>query len=321
MKPANLFPVTVTLLLLAGLVIASDGAVAGAKAALATCGNLILPALFPFFVVSYLISGLGLPGYLGSRLQRPMALLFGTSGTGASVFLLGILGGYPLGAAVLADLVQRGELPQEEARRLLAFCNNSGPAFLVGAVGVGLFRSAGVGLLVYGVHLLSALLTGLFLSGTRLPAPAAEPVHLASISLSVALPEAISKAAGQILQICGYITFFGAVTGTLEELGLFSAIYGQLAAHTGLSLQCTRALCCGVLELGSGIGALQGAALSPGTLALCSFLTGFGGLSVCLQTAGVLQGSGIPVVWHVAGRLCCGGLGAFIMVTIASFML
>lgn len=310
-----------TLLLLAALVISSDGAVRGAKSAMETCASVIIPCLLPFFTVSLLINRLGLPVWLGSMLQGPMALLFGVSGTGAGVFILGILGGYPVGAGVIADLLQRGELDRNEAKKLLAFCNNSGPAFLIGAAGIGVFRSAAAGLLLYAVHILAAVVTGLFLSGTRCPAPPSDKVLIASANLSEALPEAIGKAAGQIVQICGYVVFFGAVTGVLEELGIFSAVYGSLAVYTPLTLQHTRSLCMGLLELGCGIGAMAGTSLTPQALALCSFITGFGGLSVCFQTMGVLAGTGIKLRHHLLGRLCCGGIGAFITFTIASILL
>ena len=51
--------------------------------------------------------------------------------------LLGVTGGYPLGADAVARLRRSGALTREQAERALAFCNNSGPAFLVGAAGVG----------------------------------------------------------------------------------------------------------------------------------------------------------------------------------------
>lgn len=319
---SNSLAVAVTTLLLIALVTASDGAVSGAKASLTTCAGIIIPCLFPFFVVSYLAGSLSLPNYLGRRLQKPMALLFGTSGTGAGLFVLGILGGYPLGAAVIADHVRRGDISQEEGNKLLCFCNNSGPSFLIGAAGIGIFRSAAVGMLLYLIHMLSAVITGLFLSGTDMPQEtASDPVFIASANLSSALPDAISKAALQILQICGYMVFFGAVTGTLEELGAFSAVYGSIAAHTPLPLQYCRALCTGLLELGCGIGALSGAPLTPQSLTVCSLLTGFGGLSVCMQTAGVLSGTGIKLRYHLLGRICCAGIGAFLMFTISSFLL
>ena len=322
MKRSNLMALLPTLVLLCALTLASDGAVDGAKAALQTCAWVIIPCLFPFLTVSLLINRLGLPLWLGSKLQGPMSLLFGVSGTGAGVLILGLLGGYPAGAAIIADLLERGELEREEAKKLLAFCNNSGPAFLIGAMGIGIFHSAAAGLLLYGVHILAAFITGLFLSGTEQPPIKKEDkVFIASANLSAALPEAMTKAVPQILQICGYVVFFGAICGCLREMGILESLCGALALYTPLTLQHARGLCMGLLELGCGIGAMAGSTLSPAALTLCSLITGFGGRSVCFQTAGVLQQSGIGLRHHILGRLCCGGIGAFIMYTIASILL
>lgn len=321
MKKSNFAAFALTTALLVALVIASDGAVQGAQAALTTCSGIIIPCLFPFFVVSYLAGNLGLPAYLGNKLQKPMSLLFGTSGTGAGIFILSILGGYPLGAAVIADHVHRGDISQQEGNKLLPFCNNSGPSFLIGAIGIGVFRSAPVGVLLYGIHVLSAVITGLFLSGTETPKCSLSPILIASANLSSALPEAISKAALQIVQICGYVIFFGAVAGTLEELGAFSAVYGSIAAYTPLPLQYCRAICMGLLELGCGIGAMAGTPITPQALTICSLLTGFGGLSVCMQTAGVLADTGIKLRYHILGRICCAGIAAFLTFTISSILL
>lgn len=321
MKKTNLASFALTILLLVALVIASDGAVQGAKASLTTCSGIIIPCLFPFFVVSYLAGNLGLPAYLGSKLQTPMSLLFGTSGTGAGIFILGILGGYPLGAAVIADHIHRGDISAQEGRKLLTFCNNSGPSFLIGAIGIGVFHSAPVGVLLYGIHILSAIITGLFLSGTDTPKLSPAPILIASANLSSALPDAISKAALQIVQICGYVIFFGAVAGTLESLGVFSDFYGSIAAYTPLPLQYCRAICMGLLELGCGIGAMADAPVTAQTLTICSLLTGFGGLSVCMQTAGVLSDTDIKLRYHVFGRICCGSIGAFLTFTISSILL
>ena len=320
MKTKHHSPLWLALLLPIALVLASDSATEGAQTALHTCTTLIIPCLFPFFAVSLLVSGLGLPRWLGSKLQAPMALLFGVSGTGAGIFLLSILGGYPVGAALIADSLKRGELTKKEAETLLCFCNNSGPAFLVGAVGVGVFHSSAVGLLLYGVHILSAIITGMFLSGSA-PAASSPSVFIEAADLSVVLPDAVSKAVTQTLLVCGYVIFFGAVSGILEATGILSTLCGTLALNTPLTLHHARALCMGLLELGCGIGAMAGTALSPQALTLCAVLTGFGGISVALQTGGVLHGTDLPLYRHLLGRLCCGGISGFLMYSIASILL
>ncbi|MFR5421544.1 MAG: hypothetical protein ACLTG4_06075 [Oscillospiraceae bacterium] len=106
--------------------------------------------------------------------------LFGIGGAGASALLLGVTGGYPLGADAVARLRRSGTLTREQAERALAFCNNSGPAFLVGAAGVGVFHSAGYGLLLYGVHVLSAVIVGM-LFAPRSGGPPEERAQIAAV--------------------------------------------------------------------------------------------------------------------------------------------
>ena len=51
-----------------------------AKSGLALCYNVIIPSLFPFFVLSSLVVELGLAGYLGRLLEGLMRPLFHVSG-------------------------------------------------------------------------------------------------------------------------------------------------------------------------------------------------------------------------------------------------
>ena len=91
---------------------------------------------------------------------------------------------------------------------------------------------------------------------------------------------------------------FSVVTGMLDASGLLPALVGTLSARLGLELHFARALCTGVLELGTGIGAMQGLAPTPANLALAAFLIGWGGVSVHCQTAAVLAGTDIKSPAH-----------------------
>ena len=53
------------LLATVGLVAAPGEAIAGAKDGLALCGNVIIPSLFPFFVLASLVVDLGLAALSG----------------------------------------------------------------------------------------------------------------------------------------------------------------------------------------------------------------------------------------------------------------
>ena len=80
------------------------------------------------------------------------------------------------------------------------------------------------------------------------------------------------------------------------------------------------ALCTGVLELGTGIGAMQGLAPTPANLALAAFLTGWGGVSVHCQTAAVIAGTDIKSARHTVGRLLHGAVSALCMWVLANLL-
>lgn len=214
-----------------------------------------------------------------------------------------------MGASYISDMLERRQIDEREASHLLSFCNNSGPAFIMGAVGAGVFHSAGVGLLLYAIHIFSALLAGVLLrpQETVVSAPCAS---YAPESIKTALPEAVRQSVVSTLNVCGFVVCFTVLTGLLDALGLLSALTGAIAARFGLELHFVRAALTGVLELGSAVGAMQGLAATPANLALAAAILGWGGISVHFQTAAVLADADIKTAPHFRGRLMSAAIGA-----------
>lgn len=294
--------VTAALCALLEMILAPQQMIDSARYALRLCAELIIPSLFPFFVVSGLLNRLGFSARLAGRLSRPAARLYGISGAGATALFMGLIGGYPLGAAYIADMRRQGLISAEEGERLMGFCNNSGPAFLIGSIGAGVFGSARLGLGLYIIHILSALITGLFFRGSG--RYKAQMPHLPE-SRGSALIDSVRQAAQSILSVCGFIVCFCVIIGLMDAGGYFSLFAGRLASLTGLELHSARALLSGVLELGSGIGAMRGLSPSPVNLAIAAGIVGWGGVSVHFQTYAVLAESDIKGDLHLTGRLIC----------------
>lgn len=316
----NRLAVIICLCSFAALTLCSAQVIQSCRYAVELCLSLILPSLFPFFVLSVLLNRLGLPGYLG-RLLTPLASrVYGVTGAGASALLIGLTGGYPLGAAYIADMERSGAITAREGERLLAFCNNSGPAFIIGAVGAGAFGSGKAGLLLYLCHVLSAMLTGLFFRQKdycrEIP-----PLQLDTVYISQALPEAVKQAMGALLNVCGFVMCFTVLVGLLDAGGAFSLLCGQLSAAFGLELQFTHAALTGVLELGSAAGALRGLAPTPLNMALAAGILGWGGISVYFQTLAVLAGSKIKGALHFAGRLISASIGMVLAYALSMLLL
>ena len=141
----------------AALLFFPDVSAAAAREGVALCLQTVLPSLFPFFVLSSLLVQSDVPRLLSRAMAGVMYPLFGVSGAGASALILGLLGGYPVGARTVAELYGRGEIAREEAEQLLAFCNNSGPGFFLGVCGTAVFGSARAAFVIFFMVLLRLL--------------------------------------------------------------------------------------------------------------------------------------------------------------------
>ena len=283
------------------LIVFPDAAKDSVLSGLRLCAELIIPSLFPFFVAGTLLSELGIAAALGKRLSPISSRLFGASGCGTSAFFIGISGGYPIGASYIAELRRKGDISSGEASRLLVFCNNSGPAFIIGAAGIGVFRSAAAGLLLYAAHIVAALTWGIILRG-KAADTAHESVSAASYSLGEALTRSVKSSVSAVLSVCGFVVAFSVLTGLIDASGAVSQLAGHLSAVLGTELHWSRALLTGLLELGNGIGTMQGLAVSPVNLALAAFLLGWGGVSVYFQTCSVIAGTDIKTARYLTGR-------------------
>lgn len=291
------------------LLTASQEAVNCCKNSLTLCINLIIPSLFPFFVLSGLLINSGFPEIMGGFFGKSAERLFKVSGAGFSAFFIGICGGYPLGASCIVSMEEQGCISQKEAQRLLCFCNNTGPAFLVGAVGSGVFHSVKAGILLYIIHIISALICGILLSGKE-EFHSSPLVPRAAVSFSSALSSAVRSAVMNMLNVCGFVLTFGVFTGLLECGGFLPSLCNFLSLKSGIDYGLIRAFTIGLFELGGGVGAMSGMALNAQNLALAAFMVGFGGLSVHFQTLSLIADKNIKSGPHFAGRLLSAVLAA-----------
>ena len=276
---------------------------AAAAEALALCAGSVVPALFPFLVVSSLLLSLGLGELLSPMLAGLMEPLFRVDGVGSSALLLGLVGGYPIGAKTAADLYRGGRLSRPEAERLLAFCNNSNPVFLISVLGVGVFGSVRAGVWLWLIHLLSALLTGLLFRNHGGPArrQAGGTAAFQAVSLSAAFVAAVRESLSGMLSVCAFVTFFYVLARPLASLG------GWLGP-----------VLVGLTELFSLTPLLRPDRFG---FILASAMAGWGGLSVLCQTAAVLEGSGLRLQSCAAGKAVQGLLAGLLAALLAGYAL
>jgi len=296
-------------------------AVAAASEGLELCLNVIIPSLFPFFVISTLAVEMGLAEKMGRLIEPAMRRLFNVSGACASAFVLGFVGGYPVGARTAIALYERGECSRREAERLLSFCNNSGPAFILGVVGASVFADNRVGLLLYLVHGIASVLTGFcfrrWRGGSDSSRPRLRQGNRTQPGFAAAFTGGVKSSFASTLNICGFVIFFTVLIKMLVISGVLPAAAraaAWLLSPLGVDEDTARRLLTGVIEMSSGVWSLSAAAesLSAGA-AMAAFMLGWAGISVHCQTLSFLCDSGLSARTYIIGKLMHGLLSAVLV--------
>ncbi len=251
------------------LLSAHDTVAQAVRDGLLLCGQSIIPSLFPLFVAVSLLIGCGLGNFFSPR---------------TTALVLGLVGGYPMGAKAISALIDNGSLDQNSGQRLLLCCNNAGPAFILGIAGHSVFNSAAVGWALYAIHALSALILFALLPCKKMsPCSPQPPPSFARVFVST-----VSTGVTTMANICGFVI-------------LFLVVLRLLTAYTGLC----HPLLLGAIELTNGILSLPNTADG---FVLAAALLGFGGFSVHCQTAAVLEGSGLHLFPYLSAKLAQAGI-------------
>ena len=274
------------------LLLRPQKAASAVRAGLALCSGTVVPSLFPFFAAISLLLQLGAAEALGRLCAPIMRPLFRMRGVCALPLLAGLLGGYPSGAKTAASLYAQGRITRQEAELLLGFCDNCGPAFLLGCVGAGVLGNPDAGLWLYAVHILSAILAGILLcrlSGARGPVLLGSALPAAPVSFPQALTSSVTGALASTLNVCAFVVFFQVLSALPP------------APPPPLVL--------GILEMVGGVASLTP---GPGGFAAAAAIVGWGGLSVHCQAMSLAAPEGLSFRWHWAGKALQAVLSALL---------
>ena len=242
--------------------------------ALFVCASSLVPSLFPFMVISSLLTQ-SAPYLFGSSSRQ--SRLFDLPAASAVAVLLGSLCGFPMGVVTVAGLKRRGLIDRRQAQRLAAVSNNTGPAFVAEVIGASFWGSRTIGIKLYLIQLASAALLGaVFLAATakrpeeNRAAPRVVPAS-GGARFTVVFTEAVGQAALGIVRVCAFVVFFSVV------LDGAAILFPRLPAAAFAAISCVFEFTSGC-RLAASVGGRIGAAM-------CAFAIGFSGISVMAQSA------------------------------------
>ncbi len=308
------------------LLIFSKSNLPAVKSGLALWANSVVPSLFPFFVATELLMHTNIINIFGNILNPLMKPFFNIRGEGAFAFIMGIISGYPVGAKIASSLRQNNICSKEECERLLSFTNNSGPLFIIGTVGILMFKNTMIGLLLFITHLLGCVTVGFIFrywkknKNTFSNNPSIsykQPKKSASFSnLGEILSESITSSISTILLIGGFVVIFSSIISILNASGFFSSLtilFSPLFDFLHIDTSFIQGILTGLLELTNGIQIISSIACKKISfnIIFTAFLLGFGGISIFLQVWSITSKTDLSIKPYLIGKLLHGTLAAF----------
>ncbi len=279
------------------LILDSKTAVAGATEGIEMCLRTVIPSLLPFFVLSIMLtstaSGINIP------FLRGLGTVCGIPKGSEHILLVGLLGGYPVGAQTVTQAYHSGHLTKQDAHRMLGFCSNAGPSFFFGLAG-SLFSSKTTVLLLWFIHILSAMIVAAIIPGkTR------RKCELNSRT-PVTLPDALWKAMRIMAGVCGWILVFRILIAFIDHWFIWMLPESVRIVTTGL------------LEAANGCIRLLQVQSELIRYIICSVILGFGGICVGMQTVYVTGELGTG--WYFPGKIL-QTLFSFVLSSITAYYL
>lgn len=246
----------------------------GAQSGLALCINALIPSLLPFMVISSCIIASGFSRPLGALLSKILTPITGISSAGCVCLVTGLIGGYGTGARAVLESYKKNYITKEESEKLLAFCNNAGPLFIMGTVGISFFSSKSIGLMLFTVQIITALICARVFGGNCADEKMSVPQIWSDYkknkpSMGGLVSRAAIESGYAIVTACVFVITFSAI---LEIIPLGS--YGALS---------------GIIEVTRGCG--EASRMGTKALPFVSALLYWGGISVHFQANALTEGN------------------------------
>lgn len=256
-----------TLFMCAGLLIYSQECADGVIKGIEMCLSVLVPSLFPFMAISSFIVKSGMSFTIGKPFKWIIKKAFGLDSCLAPVILLALAGGYPVGAKGISSLYESKMISEYQAKKAAMFAVCSGPGFLINFVGMSIYKSKTVGLIILVSQIISVILLGITINlfdKQKVNHNSNLEYKSLKLPLGNAVVEAAVDSAKGVLTICIFVVLFSAFCGILDNI-----------ISDGIFKNCI--LC--LLEVCAAVNTLSES--SP--IETIAFVAGFGGICVHFQ--------------------------------------
>lgn len=214
--PSILLIFLIFMLLLCYPDIASKGVGEGIE----MCTKTLLPSIFPFMFFSSLIMNLKIIDGFFKKMTKISKLFFDLPSVAMPIIIMSLIGGYPIGAFLIKNAFEKGKISALQGKRMMLFCVNPGIGFTYSLIGSSLYNSFEIGIILFVISVLSALIIGFF---TRFYEDGEDYTKVESfinskMSASEALLDSINVSTHNIANVCVWVIIFSCISALADIL-------------------------------------------------------------------------------------------------------
>ena len=250
----------------------------------------LLPALFPFFIVSDILINYDVIKYFPKVIRNSIKYLFNVSDNGLVIILLSMLSGFPSNARNIKNMYLDKKITKEEGEHLLYFTHFSNPMFILGTIPL-ILNSNKISKYILISHYLANIILGICLKKyNRVNDSNNSNYKEDKHNFGLVLTTSIRKSLDSVLGILGTLTVFLIISTLLIN-------FFNLDNTSSLLVKSILELTSGLKELGSYN------LLDKYLLIISSCILSFGGLSVHMQVINELVDTDISYKNYFIGRI------------------
>lgn len=252
--------------------------------------NNLIPALFPFFIISDILINYNVTEYIPKIIKIICKSLFNISDNMLTIFILSMISGFPSNARNTRIFYDKGLITLEEANHILIFSHFSNPVFILTTVAIFFFNNQKVGIILLITHYLSNVILGICFRNKNTISNNSGNYNYRNNDFGTIFISSIKKAVDTILLICGILTIFLMLSSIIINTFSFNSYNAMLIK--------------GFFEITIGIEALSNLSISMlSKTVIASMLLAFGGISVHVQVLSQITETKIKYIYFFIGRM------------------
>lgn len=249
----------------------------------------IFPSLFPTMVIGNLLVKENVQLIIPKFIKKIFKKLYGYNDTMTGIFIISMFTGTPSNAMYINEYLEKGLLNEKQAETLLCTTHFINPLFVIGGVGIGVFKSAKIGFLLLIVLWLSNFVKA-FICRLKWEKDKNNELENNPLKFISDLSYVIKKSINSLLMIFGIVIMFNLLTTLIKNVFYLNGVSSTIIN--------------GILEMTGGTAALSKLNVNKMIKIIISYVfLNFGGFCIHMQTMGMIENKKIRYFKYLIFRL------------------